>query len=72
MVHDKMAYVINTINDHAFQVTTNILAVKVLRKNQLNQCTSGVILCVEQCVEGVHMNWSLFLLNQLTEDVMLI
>ena len=26
-------------------------------------------MCADQCVEGVQMNWSLFLMNQLVEDV---
>ena len=44
----------------------------MVRKNHPNQCTYGVIACVEQCTEAVQMNWSLFLLNELMEDGMLV
>ena len=32
--HDNIAYVIDTLNDHAIQITTKILAIKVVRKNR--------------------------------------
>ena len=53
----KRDYVINIINDHAVHIMDEILAVKVVRKNHPNQCTSGVIACTEQCIEGIQMNW---------------
>ena len=40
---------------------------KVVRGNQPVQCNSGVVACAQKCVEGVKMNWYLFLLNQLLE-----
>ena len=50
-------------------IGAQILASKIVRKNRPIQCNLGVIACVQHCVEGVQMNWSLFLLNQLTKDV---
>ena len=51
------------------RIGARILASKVVKKNRPIQCNSGVITCKEQCAEGVQMNWSLFLMNQLVEDV---
>ena len=39
VIKDIKDYVISTINDRVIQVATNILAVKMVRKNRLNQCT---------------------------------
>ena len=36
VIHDKRAYVISTINDHVVQVTTKMLAIKMVRKNRPN------------------------------------
>ena len=69
---DKQSYVTDTINDQEVRIVVNILAIKVGCKNCPNQCTSEVITCTEQCNEGLQMNWSLFFLNQLMEDVMLV
>ena len=63
VAHDKRAYVISTSNDYAVQVIAKMLAIKMVRKNPPNQCTSGVITCVEKFSEGIQMIWSLFLLN---------
>ena len=67
---DRREYRINTINDHTVRIGTKILASKVVRKNHLVQCNFGVLACVEMCAQGVQMNWSLFLMNQLAEDAM--
>ena len=50
------------------RIGTRILESNIVRKGHPIQCTSGVIACVHKCCEGVQMNWSLFLLNQLIED----
>ena len=69
---DKRAYVVDTINDQEVCVAVNISAIKVVHKNHPNQCTSRVIACMKQCTQGVQMNWSLFLFNQLMEYAMLV
>ena len=66
--HDGRAYRIDSINDHVVPIGARILASKVVRKNHPVLCNSKVVACAELCVQGTHMNWSLFLLNQLMED----
>ena len=51
-------------------IGTRILASKVVRSNRPVQCNSGVVACAQKCDEGVQMNWSLFLLNQLLGDAL--
>ena len=72
VVREKHTYAIKFINDKAVQVVAKVLVVKIVQKNRPNQCTSGVISCAEQCAKGVQMNQSMFLLNQLMEDIVLV
>ena len=65
---DGRAYRIDSINDHVVCIGVRILASKVVRKNQMIQCNSGVVACDELCAQGTRMNWSLFLMNHLLED----
>ena len=67
--HDDKAYRIDSINDWAIRISARILASKIVRKNYPIQCTSGVIACAQQCAKQVQVIWSLFLLNQFTDDV---
>ena len=53
-------------------IATRILTSKIVHKNCPIQCTLRVIACTQQCVEGVQMNWSIFLLNHLNEDVVVV
>ena len=50
------------------RIGAHILESNIIRGNCSVQCNSRVVACAQQCAEGVQMNWSLFLLNQLTED----
>ena len=52
------------------RIGTRILASKVVQGNRLVQCNSGVVAYAQKCVKGVQMNWSLFFLNQLLEDML--
>ena len=65
---DGRAYRIDSVNDHAVCIGVRILASKVVRKNWMNQCNSGVVACDELCAQGTHMNWYIFLLNHLVKD----
>ena len=67
---DGHAYQIDSSNSQAMCINTRILASKGFRGNRLVQCNSGVVACAQKCAEGVQMNWSLFLLNQLLEYVL--
>ena len=66
---DGRAYHINSMNDCAVRIGTNILSSRFIKKNLPFQCNSRVVACAEMCAQGVKMNWSLFLMNQLVEDV---
>ena len=65
---DGRAYRINSINDRTVCIGAKILSSKVIRKNLPFQCNSMVVACAEMCAQGVQMNWSLFLMNQLAKD----
>ena len=71
VVKDKRENIIDTIINKAVWVAAKILVVNLVQKNQPNQCTLVVIAFVENCVIVTQMNWSLFLLNKLMEDVIL-
>ena len=68
MQRDGHAYHINNINEWVVRIEGCILASKIIRGNLQIECNSGTVACAQQCAEGFQMNWSLFLLNQLTED----
>ena len=54
--HGGRAYCIDSINNSVVRISTRILASKVVRKNQLVECNSGVVACAELCAQGVQMN----------------
>ena len=62
---------IDTINKKEVRITANLLKLKILWKNIPNQCTSRIITSTNQSATGIQMNWSLFLLNEIMEDVVL-
>ena len=72
VVPNKRAYIISTIDNKGVQITTKILAVKIVCNIRPKKCTSEVTACAEQCVAGVQMKWALFQLNQLMEDAILV
>ena len=65
---NKRAYLIDSINDPVVCIGARIFSSKIVRKNHPVQCNSGVLACAKMCAQGVQMNSSLFLMNQLTED----
>ena len=71
VVKDKREYVIDTINNHEIRIAAKLLTVKIVWKNHMNHCTSGVTASTEKCTAGVQMNCSIFLLNELMEDIVL-
>ena len=72
MQHDGRAYCIENINDMKMCIGAHILASNIFRNNCPIQCTSRVIACAQQCTNGFQMNWSLFLLNQLIKDTVIV
>ena len=65
---DGRAYRIDSINSQMVHIGARISASKVVCGNWPIQCNLRVVTCAQKCAEGVQMNWSLFLLNQLLED----
>ena len=47
--HERKEYHIDNINDEVVHIGAWILESKIVRKNHLVQCNSGVIACVQQC-----------------------
>ena len=70
--NDGRAYRIDSINDQSMCIGASILANKVVRKKHPTQCNSVFIVCEEQCEKCVQMNWSLFLMNQLAKDAVVV
>ena len=69
---DRRAYLIDSINDPAVCIGARIFSSKIVRKNHPVQCNSRVVACVELCAQGIHMNWSLFLMKYLAEDIVVV
>ena len=69
MQHDGCAYCIDSIYEPSVYFGACSLANKIFQKNWPVQCNSGVVESAKKCAEGVKMNRSLFLLNQLLVDV---
>ena len=67
---DGCTYRIDNINSQAVRIGARILASKVVWGNRPIQCNSGVVSYTQKCAEGVQMNWSLSLLNQLLKDTL--
>ena len=65
---DTIGFLIKSINDHNIPFIEKVLATKLLWNMRPNKCTAGTIVEVELCGEGVQMNWSHYLLNELLED----
>ena len=66
---DGRAYHIDSTYERSVCIGAHNLASKIIQKNRPVQCNSGVVDCAHKYIEGVKINWSLFLLNQLLEDV---
>ena len=69
LVHGGNDYLISSINYIAVRSAEKILCSKVLRKIRPTECTTATIELAEQCMQGVQINWSQFLLNELMDDM---
>ena len=58
----------SSIEDSAVQATTKILCSKVVRKMIPAECMAAIVELADKCAQGVHINWSHFLLNKLLDD----
>ena len=64
----KRGYARSNINDKAVRVATQILLGKVMRKCRVDEVPTPVVALVEQCAEGVKLNWSEFLCKEFLEN----
>jgi hypothetical protein len=60
--------IIKRINDAATQLSTKILACKLLRKCHREEVPAGVVAVASQCAEGTTMIWAPYLLNLFLDD----
>ena len=68
LTHMNRGFLIFSITENTVRFTTKILYYKLLRKMRPTECNAGAVELVELCAEGVAINWSQFLLNELLED----
>ena len=66
--HKNRGFPISSIIDNKVRFTMKILSCKLLCKMRCIECTIGIVELAEQCVEGVTINWSQFLLKELLDD----
>jgi hypothetical protein len=57
-----------SISDDVVGFVTRVLAYKLLRKCWKDEVLAAVITTVEKSVEGVQMNWDMFLVNKFLTD----
>ena len=68
LTRDNWGFIISSINDYIVCFVVKVLSCKMLCKIRPTQCTAGGVVLAELCVEGVHINWSQFPLNELLES----
>jgi hypothetical protein len=61
-------YKIASIQSGAVHLTCQMIAGKLVRKNQPTQVIDFVVDLVGKCAEGLQMNWAKYLVNQLELD----
>ena len=64
----KQGYAISSINNPTFEVTTQILAGKVMWKCHTDEVPTLVVALAAQCTEGVQFNWENYLCNEFLEN----
>ena len=69
LVRGRNIQLISSIDDIVVRAATKILCSKVLHKKRPTECTTTTIEIAEQCAQGVHINWSQFLMNELMDNV---
>ena len=69
LVMANKGFLISSINDYTIRFVAKVFSCKILCKLWPNQCTMGAVVLAELCMEGVQINWSQLLLNELLQDV---
>ena len=70
LFHGRNGFLLSSINDSALRAAAKILCSKVLQKMSPTNCTSAIVELSKRCAQGVHINYSQFLLNKLMDDVL--
>ena len=65
LVSSSEYFLISSINDRATRMEATILTHKMLHISRPKQCTAGIVMLVALYVEGVQINLSQLLLNEL-------
>ena len=68
LVCDEKRFLLSSIDDSVVRVAEKILLSKVLRNMRPTECTTTIVELEKKCVQGVNINWSQFLLNELMEN----
>ena len=68
--HGARGSLITTINDPSAYFMTQLLACKMIQKYDREECSVGVIIVVEFCVQGIKMAQDWFLMNEFIQDCM--
>jgi hypothetical protein len=55
--------IINRISEPTTRLATKLMACKLLRKCRKEEVPAGVIAAVVQCMKGIVLSWSPYLLN---------
>jgi hypothetical protein len=50
------------------RLTFQLIDGKLVRKNHPTQVTGFIINLIGKCVEGMQMNWAIYLVNELEKD----
>ena len=69
LVRGGKGFLLSSIDHSVVRAVAKILCSKVLRKMRPTECTAARAELVEKCAQGVHINWSQFLLNKLMDDM---
>ena len=57
-----------SISDDTIKFMLQVLASKLFRKSCKDHIAVGITETTKKCVEAVHMNWEIFLVNKFLED----
>jgi hypothetical protein len=63
-----IGYKVSSIQSGTVRLACQLIARKLVRKNQPTQVIGFVVDLTRKCVEGLQMNWAKYLVNQLELD----
>jgi hypothetical protein len=58
-------YKVTSINNGAVHLTCQMIAGKIVRKNQPTQVTGFIVDLTGKCAKGLQMNWAQYLINHM-------